>query len=225
MKAPLDDFGPSPGPRHRNWSGLAVRQAPIKARVRNAGAVLTIFAIIPLFLSACSTPPQALKPGVPDQVVVERNQVESLLYDLVKSEKDVSGILVIKKVDPAVGALIKEIAGFCAAMQKQLDAFAKLDPSLRLDQIGLPPMETRTRDSIAGATSRELLFNSGRQLEVRLLLTQISALDYGFHLAKVAGERDEDPARQKVLKEWSKSFGALRERAKEWLIHPPVASK
>ena len=60
------------------------------------------------------------------------------------------------------------------------------DPSLRLDQVALPPGEVATRNAIARTKTKELLKPFNSDFEWYLLLTQAEALSYGWHLAVVA---------------------------------------
>ena len=66
------------------------------------------------------------------------------------------------------------------------ETFAAGDPSLRLDQVALPPGEVATRDAIARTKTKELLKPFNSDFEWYLLLTQAEALSYGWHLAVVA---------------------------------------
>jgi hypothetical protein len=172
-------------------------------------AALVLFALFP---AACTSPQPAPKPGVPEKVIRTRNQALSLFYDLVSSDQDVGKVFLLKQVDPAVGRLVKEIAKACADARTALDAFAKADPSLRLDVTGLPPMEKKTRDLDSSATTRELLFASGRDFDLRLLLTQVDALGYAGRLAATAREVDEDANRREALGKWARQFLDLREK-------------
>ena len=62
-----------------------------------------------------------------------------------------------------------------------------------LHAIELPQGEVETRDAVSKAKERALLFSSGREFEFNLLLTQAEALNYGWHLAKIASENSSSP--------------------------------
>jgi hypothetical protein len=55
-----------------------------------------------------------------------------------------------------------------------------------------------TRSAISKTDEHELLSTpGGEKFELRLLLTQTDALNYGSHLAKVAAENSPSPEQQK----------------------------
>ena len=105
----------------------------------------------------------------------------------------------IKREHSDVKTLIKKIAANSGTGAKLLEEFAKDDPSIKLDDIRLPPGELATRDAIASTKEKELLSQTGDEFELTLLLTQTEALSYAWHLAKVAGENDSDPDRARAL--------------------------
>ena len=76
---------------------------------------------------------------------------------------------------------------------------AKQDPSINLNDTRLPPGETATREAIASTKKKELLGQTGGKFELSLLLTQTEALNYAWHLAKVAGENEPQPERARAL--------------------------
>jgi len=128
-----------------------------------------------------------------------RNNCYSLLHQLLDEQKDVSMLRFIKKEHSDLKNLIKKISSTSGDGAKLLKKFAKEDPSIRLDDIDLPPGETATRDSIAATKKKELLSHSGDEFELALLLTQTEALSYAWHLAKVAGENEPQPERARAL--------------------------
>ena len=105
----------------------------------------------------------------------------------------------IKREHSDVKNLIKKIAANSAAGAKLLEEFARHDPSIRLDDIRLPPGEVSTRDAIASTKQKELLSQTGDEFELTLLLTQTEALSYAWHLAKVTGENEPQPERARAL--------------------------
>jgi len=124
-----------------------------------------------------------------------RNNCCSLLYELLQDEKNVSKLLIIKGERPEVNRLVKDISSAAAAGAKELEEFAKLDRKLNLRASGLPPGERATRDAISKTRTRELLLASGDDFELKLLLTQVEALGYASHLAKVAAKSEPQPDR------------------------------
>ena len=114
---------------------------------------------------------------------------------------------------PEVKNLIKKIAANSAAGAKLLEAFARHDLTINLEDIRLPPGETATRDAIASTKKKELLGQSGDEFELTLLLTQTEALSYAWHLAKVAGENESQPDRARALAGVSKDMENLYHEA------------
>ena len=95
--------------------------------------------------------------------------------------------------------LVKRIATTSGAGARLLEEFARDDPSIKLDDIWLPPGEVSTRDAIASTKEKELLGQTGDTFELTLLLTQTEALSYAWHLAKIAGENEPQPERARAL--------------------------
>ena len=128
-----------------------------------------------------------------------RNNCYSLLHQLLDEQKDVSMLRFIKSEHADVKTLVKRIATTSGTGAKLLEEFAKDDPSIRLDDLRLPPGELATRDAIASTKQKELLGQTGDKFELTLLLTQTEALSYAWHLAKVAGENEPQPVRARAL--------------------------
>ncbi|HEY3913435.1 MAG TPA: hypothetical protein VGN61_03025 [Verrucomicrobiae bacterium] len=128
-----------------------------------------------------------------------RNNCYSLLHQLLDEQKDVSMLRFIKREHTDVKDLIKKIAKTSKIESKLLEKFAKKDPPLILDDIGLPPGEVATRAAIASTKKKAPLGQKGDEFELSLLLTQTEALNYAWHLAQVAGENDTQPDRAHAL--------------------------
>jgi hypothetical protein len=127
------------------------------------------------------------------------NNAASLLHDLLGQEKNVSKILLIKKKAPAFEKLIKDISKTADDGEKQLDHFAKDNPTLDLQQMSLPPGEVAARKAQSKAQEHTLLAAKNETFEFDLLLTQAEALDYGSHLAGVAAENSTIPGEERVF--------------------------
>ena len=125
------------------------------------------------------------------------NNAASLLHDLLGQEKNVSKILLIKKKAPAFDKLIKDISKTADDGEKQLDRFAKDNPTLDLHQTRLPPGEVAAREAQSKAEEHTLLAAKNETFEFDLLLTQAQALDYGSHLAGVAAENSTIPGEER----------------------------
>src|SRR5664280_2472736 len=149
-------------------------------------------------LTGCQSP-KASSPVESDAAQATRNNCYSLLHQLLDEQKDVSMLRFIKREHSDVKNLIKKIATTSGTGAKLLEEFARHDPSIRLDDIRLPPGELGTRDAIASTKQKELLSQTGDEFELTLLLTQTEALSYAWHLAKVTGENEPQPERARAL--------------------------
>ena len=136
-----------------------------------------------------------------DKKVEIRNNAASLLADLLGDEKNLGKILIIKHPAPGVDKLVKEIAKTAGDEGDELEKMANDGKALNLQAMQLPPGETATRSAISRTKEHELLFSSGTEFEVNLLLTQTDALEYGSHLARVGGERGIARARKAVSRD------------------------
>jgi hypothetical protein len=122
-----------------------------------------------------------------------------LLHQLFDEQKDVSLLHFIKREHSDLRLTLEKIATESKADAKLLEEFAKSDPSIRLDDIQLPPGETATRAAIAATKKEEILRHSGDSLELTLILAQAEALSYAWHLAQVASENEPQPEHSQAL--------------------------
>ncbi len=142
---------------------------------------------------------------------ITRNNCYSLLWQLLDENKDVTLLRFIKRENPDLKGLLKRVSMACKSGEKQLEAFAKADPSLALHEYNLPLGEVRTRDSISKMKEHQMLHSSGDRLEIWLLLSQAEALNYGSNLAKVAAANETQPDRARYLMGLSMDLGELDE--------------
>ena len=139
-----------------------------------------------------------------------------LLFDLVAKQSRVGAVLFIKPASQEVVDLIRSIAEASSDAQKKLEQFAKEDPNLILNQLGLPGIEKATRDAIESATADNLIWSGGR-FELDLLLTQYEATKYGAFLAQQVVELEEQDHRRQWLKQFSELYRDLHKRVVERL--------
>ena len=133
-------------------------------------------------------------------------------------EKNVSRLLIIKRERDEFGDLIKAISDRCSAAHKELEAFAKADRTLNLKDLGLPVAEVQARESISKAQAKELLKNRDKELELKLLLTQDKALQYGAHLAEVTARAEPDTQRAQFFQQLSRDLTVLHEKVYAMLV-------
>jgi hypothetical protein len=132
-----------------------------------------------------------------------------LLHQLLDQQKNVGLLRFIKREEDDVKKVVKKIAANSAAGAKLLEEFARHDPPINLGDIQLPPGEAATREAIASTKKKELLGQTGDEFELSLLLTQLQALSYAWHLAKVAAENEPQPDRARALSGVSKDMKNL----------------
>ena len=172
-----------------------------------------------LFLGACQSGASTVHPGA---AAMTRDQGYALLYSTISEECDVDKVLIVKSPAPKVAELIKTIGQFARDTKRTLEGLAKEDPAIALTDQGLPKVETETRGAISSATSRQILFHGGKELEFRLLLTQHEALNYITHLAAAVADQDTRDNRKRYLAQLSKQSDALHEQVLTQLKTPYV---
>lgn len=159
--------------------------------------------------TACQAPKTAPAQGAgPPRA--KRDNCYSLLHDLLNDEKRVSLLRFIKREKDDVKSLVKRIASVAGTGASLLEEFARRDPAIDLTYTRLPPGEAATREAIAATKQKELLGQSGDEFELSLLLSQAEALSYACHLAKVAGENDDQPERARALTGLSQELRKLQ---------------
>ena len=186
--------------------------------------ILPWFAVmlsVACILTGCQSPKARSPAG---SSASTRNNCYSLLHQLLDEQKDVSMLRFIKREHTDVKKLVKKIATTSGTGARLLEEFAKDDPSIKLDDIRLPPGELATRDAIASTKEKELLSQTGDEFELTLLLTQTEALSYAWHLAKVAGENDTQPDRASALEGVSKDMENLYHEAFMLLLSKTTSS-
>jgi hypothetical protein len=161
-------------------------------------SLLTVMLSAACVLTGCQSP-KASSPGQSGAAQSTRNNCYSLLHQLLDEQKNVSLLRFIKREKDDVKKLVKKIAAASGAGSKLLEEFARHDPSIDLHDIRLPPGDAATREAIASTKKKELLGQTGGEFELSLLLTQIEALSYAWHLAKVAGENELQPERARAV--------------------------
>jgi hypothetical protein len=173
-------------------------------------------------LSGCQTLERDSSPKPPVAGNLEtRNNAASLLYDLLEDEKQLSKILLIKRETDELDRLVKGISSFAAAGVKELNQMRKADPSLDLKAVALPSGEVATREAISKTKANSLLHSSGTDFEFNLLLTQVQALNYGAHLARIAAATESSAERSRQFSDlgaemqrlYDQTIGLLHARA------------
>jgi hypothetical protein len=175
-----------------------------------------------LLLASCRAAP-AGQPAAANAPPRPDNAGYSLLYGLLSKQQEVDKALWLHKVDPAVAAVIKEIAQASGQARAQLEAFARADPGLQLKTQPLPKIELATRAAIQSTETGVLLTSTGDAFRLRLLLTQTSAMEYASHLAQVLARNENNKARQQYLEALSQKLNALNDKVIHVLTLTPPA--
>jgi hypothetical protein len=144
-----------------------------------------------------------------DKKIKIRNNAASLLEQLLDEDKNVGKILIIKHGSRDLSGLIKAISTVAADGAKRLKGLAQSDPTLDLTRQELPVGEKASRDAVGKTEEHDLLFSSGADFEFTLLLTQAQALNYGSHLAKVAGDNSADSNEADAFLSMSRTLNQL----------------
>lgn len=150
-----------------------------------------------------------------------RNNAASLLFDLLSDEKNVSKVLIIKRDREQLHQLITKISSVCGDAYKRMAQLADKGQELNLHVKDLPPGEKATREAESKSKEKELLHSSGAEFEFMLLLTQVEALNYGSHLARVAAENSSVPDEAQEFGRISSDLHELYEQTLALLRSPP----
>jgi len=162
---------------------------------------------------------QASTRNSPHQVTPLQNTYGyALLSELLGDEKNVSKLLIIKRERPELRDLIRDIAQRCGQAHEELERFAKADRGLNLKTNGLPAVEIGTRDAIGKTKAKQLLTESGKEFELRLLIAQHEALTYGSHLAATITKAETNAQRVQFLRRLSSDLEVLENRVTSLLL-------
>jgi hypothetical protein len=149
--------------------------------------------------------------------VNQNNDGYTVLYKLMSDESNVDKVFILKHADERVSDLVKQVASFCQSSRSQLDEFAKRDPQLKFDAPALPLIELEARKLEANEQTKMLLGSSGKTFELRLVFTQVQAMDYSQKLTAALAEREKDASRESFLKNASQRSGELRDQLMDLL--------
>ena len=162
-----------------------------------------------------SAPKPAATPQRPSREQVELSHGYAMLYELVSKQSGLDRALIMGGgMDAQSKSLIREIAEASDRAAAKIKAFAGADPSLALKDRGLPEVEAKARAEIESSMKGRLIF-AGKDFEVRLLLAQNDATEYGAALAGELAKYDTDRERRAWLKEFAEHYAKLRQRVEQ----------
>jgi hypothetical protein len=168
-----------------------------------------------LAFNACSSAKQQRPAVATDHRTIAEGY--SLLYGVASQQKDTGKLLVVKEEPDAVDRFITELAGYASELSAELEDIAARYPALAVDTQFLPEVEVEARESRAAETRDALLSSSGTVFERRLLLAQLTALEYEQHIAKVMTGLEEVEERRAFWTRTEKRLGELRDKLERLL--------
>lgn len=184
---------------------------------RKARAFRYLWVAVAVMAAACASTQARKKPPDPqDPAVIQLSRGYALLYELVSKQTGLSKALIRGGVNEEGKALIHEITAESRDAAEKIKGMAKTDPSINLDDKGLPKAEEKARDLDESWVTGHLLFSSGR-FELRLMLSQIDATEYGAFLAKATAGIEKDDSRKKWLKDFADRYMKFRDRIEDRL--------
>lgn len=124
-------------------------------------------------------------------------------------ESSLAKILIIKHPRKSVEALMKQIAAVSKEADETLDGWLKTEPALEAKDAGLPVVELKGREEMQSDQSKSLLLSGGRNLEIRMLVAQVQAIDYLRHMSGALEDGEVNADRAAKLKKWRESFEKL----------------
>jgi hypothetical protein len=136
----------------------------------------------------------------------------ALLFDLLGDEKNVSKLLIVKRERPELRELIRAISDSAGRAHTRLQELAKSDRALNIKDKGLPAAEVEARKDISKERAKELLTESGKEFELRMLLSQNEALTYGAHLAGVVAKTETNQQRADFARQLSNDLAGFQRR-------------
>lgn len=210
--------------------------------------VVFAFALFVGALASCATdlkqnlPSTSGKPRV-DQRQAESTAAESIqaknrslsygyaqLYEVASGLKHVNKLLYVKYESDKVEAVINDISKYGEKLAGQLEKLAADYPALKIDDTGLPAMETKKRKASQWdrvLSLAPIVRQTGKDFERTLLLTQSGALNQLRFLAEVMHESEKDHNRKALLTEVKQRFDGLYDKVvkllnEEYFCSPPA---
>ena len=142
------------------------------------------------------------------------NDGYSLFYDFCQQESQLSLLVWVKTMPPAVSDYAKQISTTAKDDMAILKAMGVKDASLRLDKVSLPPFEINVRQSMADDRKQQLIWGtSGAAFAQALTMSQSETTNYGLHVAKVLSETEPDHDRAQALRQMYNQWLALHSEA------------
>lgn len=132
-----------------------------------------------------------------------------IIHQFVSTQKNSGLLLMIKRESDDVQAVIDDISRVAAGIDKQIEAFAKQDPTIKLDRVVLPKIEREQRDSAQRERAKQLLESDGKAFERLLLLTQSGVLTTERHISRAMVQNEKNPERNVFWRETQQQFDRL----------------
>jgi hypothetical protein len=142
-----------------------------------------------------------------------------LLYKLMSQEKNLPKLLIVKNESAPVREFVKKIGHVAEAAEDKIESFAKQESGISLKADPLPLIEREARKSAEKARTKELLSARGSEFELRLILSQLEALNYAVHLSSVLAEREGIASRRDFFSALADNLRKLCEEGLDLIPH------
>lgn len=173
-------------------------------------------------IAGCATPPTQSTPVVADRPSdSEETKNRELSYGYGQLYKTASGLkhlrkLLLLKVESAkVSMLIDDISEYAEKLSGQLEKMDRDYPSLRIDDPGLPELETKRRKAVVWDEiyiMAPIVGKTGKDFERTLLLSQVGVLNNVRFLAEVIKDAEKSEARKALVQEAQSRLNSLYQR-------------
>ena len=141
----------------------------------------------------------------------------AILIGVLEDEAGLPGLLAIKDVPDGLEALVRRIAAASDESARALRVRFMLAPAVETGVEGLPLVEIRARNHVAGRTTLALLSGRGDRLAVELALSQLKATEYVAALAVALEEIEPRSERAMFLRELARRFAGFQSELMAWI--------
>jgi len=137
------------------------------------------------------------------------------LYKTASGLKHLKKLLLVKVESAKVSMLIDDISEYAEKLSGQLEKMDRDYPSLRIDDPGLPELETKRRKAVVWDEIyilAPIVGKTGKDFERTLLLSQVGVLNNVRFLAEVIKDAEKSEARKALVQEAQSRLNSLYQR-------------
>lgn len=132
------------------------------------------------------------------------------LRKIVRQEKGLGKLLIIKHPRKSIEKLLKRVATVSKDFDQELEAWNEKEPTLIAEDEGFPPIEKKTRTGMESDVAKSMLLSGGHNFEIRILVAQVQALDYIAHSLEALEDSETGPSRKARLKAIQQTYEKLK---------------